>query len=210
MNDQIAFTPAHQKAIDNFAWKVWRRAQSGGARSLMLADIKQELCIAWCKARDSWKAEFNVPFGAYLVRGMQLHVNRWVQEEITEGHAASLDNETDEAASLYSAVPDGVEGQDVLLEAKERKMNMMAKMTPLTRQFVEFLDSPPAFLIEAVKDYQAFKRVAKSLDRDFAAPKGVTAAMVFDFMELYGYERSKIYRELAKLAGRSTRETSQL
>lgn len=197
----MKFTPHHDKMIRGFAGKVFRRAAQAGAASLCFEDIYQELCIAWCQARDSWKAEYNVPFGAFLNLGMRQYINRWVQGEIGHGQAASLETlgrEGGADGSLHDILPDTGDLQDKTLADEDVKDYVLDRLTPRARLFIRLLDKPPQFLQDAAKARDAHVAYAREQGVSIFMQNGISAAMVLDFMEAGASERGKIYAELAE------------
>lgn len=207
---QIAFDEGQRRYIGAFAARVERRMKSAGAR-IGPGDVFQELCIAWCKARDTWRSDLQVPFKAYLMRGMQIHINRWVDNEIGFSHLTpmSLDNATvgESDAGLHEVITekDHVTACDAV-ESKDAREFVLARLSPRARLFVELLDSPPVFMVDAVKAGKIKAAAAKARGLSVITPNSVTASMVFEFMQADPIERRVIYKELAKMAKMS--ETS--
>jgi len=204
MAAQISYQ-ASERLVNSFARRVMRRAQAAGAKSVQLADIVQECWVAWCQARDRYDATTGVPFGAYLMRGMQQHINRWIKEEIGERLMAPValdatggDDEDDN--SLHNVIADGGSLPDEIVELANQKAYVLERLSPLARQFVTLLTDPPKELLEEVQAIQARAEWGRSRGLNTFAPRDVTAPLVFDLMGLNRTDRSKIYRELRLLA----------
>lgn len=202
----ITFTPEHDKIVRGFAYKAWRRAQASGAASLQVDDVYGELMIAWCVARDKFDESKGVPFGAYLVNGMQVAINRFLSRQIEHGQMESLSldfeyGESDDSVNLHNAVADerGLAGVETF-ERDDARDAVMERLTPKTRAFVELLREPPAFMLHAVKARRARQEFARQIERA-PTPEAdrVTAAMVFEFLELGHFERNRVYAELKRL-----------
>lgn len=200
---QVAFDKKQEGYVGAFARRVQRRLSSAGGR-VSYQDIFQELCIAWCKARDNWNEEFKVPFQAYLMRGMHDHINRWAKSELGFAHLTPIsldagskgadDGQLHEVFSSDEATPeDNCASQDV-------RGFVLARLSPRTRLFVQLLDNPPVFLLDAVKAQQAKQEDARRRGIKIIISSRVTAAMVLDFMEASAAERTAINKELAKIA----------
>lgn len=199
--------PEHDKAIKSFALKAWRRAQAGGARSLQLEDVQQELVVAWCMARDNWKPEFNVPFLAYLRRGMKQTVNRWLQSQIDFGHAMSMDDDDDEERAPHEIIADasGLAGVEVF-ERDNARDAVVKELSAEAQVFVNLLREPPAELLEGVRARRARQTFAR--EQGLIVPgetDRVTASMVLDLMELSHAERGRLYAELDQVKERQRR-----
>lgn len=199
----VAFTPEHDKVVRRFALKAWRRAQAAGARSLQLEDVKQELMLTWCTARNKWREEYGVPFLAYLQNGMRKAINRWLQSQIDFGHVASIDFEDDEEGrSAHETLADEqAQTPFEVFERDDERMMVLDWMTPKTRQFVELLMDPPQFLLDGVRALRSRQTFAR--DQSLPAtqvPNRVTAAMVMEFLELSPLERGAIYAELKSVS----------
>lgn len=201
----VTFSKDHDRYMRSFAFKVFNRARAAGAASVALEDIYQELCIAWCKARDSWSADYNVPFLAYLSRGMQHHINRWVQEQIGEGRHVSIDGSAreveGESVGLHSAIPDQSESAFDAFARIDVREFAMQRLSDRAGLFVSLLADPPKFLVDAVAD----NRARASYGRDLLqvttmTPTRVTAAMIFDFMMADHVERRAIYADIQRVS----------
>ena len=200
---QIAYDKAQEKRIGAFARRVQYRMSSAGARGASYLDIFQELCIAWCKARDAWKAEFQVPFEAYAMNGMRMHINRWAQEEIGFSHLTpvALDHGvTEDAGEMHEVITVADGDPETSFADADVKDYVLSRLTPRARLFVALLDSPPRFLVDAVAAGKAKAKHAKERGIHVVSPNNVTSAMVFDFMAASLTERTAINKELAKIA----------
>src|SRR5262245_8553728 len=94
----------NEKRIWAAARRVLRRVQAAGGGSIQIEDIFTELTIAGRMAQQRFKPEENpgVPFAAFLQRGMWLHINRWVKEELGEFQIAPFELDA----------PNGNDGED--------------------------------------------------------------------------------------------------
>lgn len=205
---EITFTDEHNRYIWGFARRVERRIKAAGARGIEVEDIYNELVIAWCHARDGWNPNSGAPFLAYLTTGMRRHINRWAEREIGfSGFArTSLDGDStngEAAFELHMAVPDGKPDAEEILQAKQVRAKVLPKLTPVTRRFVELFDDPPPELYEAVLESKARAAYAQERGVRNASIPNVTAALVFDLMGLNKIERTRISRELHKVAAQS-------
>lgn len=203
--NQIVFDKAQQNRIGAFARRVHYRMSSAGARGASYLDIFQELCIAWCKARDAWKAEFQVPFEAYAMKGMRMHINRWAQSDIDFSHLTpvALDHGVGEDnGELHEVIAIASDSPAETVQVKDTRDYVLARLSRRARLFIELLDNPPQFLVDTVKAGKAKAESAKARGISVIVPNSVTAAMVFGFMEAKPTERTAIRQELDRMAAR--------
>lgn len=201
--NQIVYDKAQEKRIGAFARRVQYRMSSAGARGASYLDIFQELCIAWCKARDAWKAEFQVPFEAYAMNGMRMHINRWAQQEIGFSHLTpvALDHGvTEDAGEMHEVITIADGDPETSAISADARAFVRSRLSGRARLFVDLLDNPPVFLVDAVRAGKAKAEHARARGIHIVAPSCVTSAMVFDFMAAPLTERTTINKELAKIA----------
>lgn len=198
--------------IKKGAARYLRRAHAAGARSVTLDDVISEMNVAWCIARDKFDPSLGVPFGAYLSRGMQLHVNRWIDEQV--GHAIgafSLDETSvadgDEAHEW--AVPDANPLPDQILEEKHLWARAMSELSTEAALFVSLLREPPPALYEEMKAIQVRSEHARSRGIPSVSPSFITGNLVLDLMGLARSDRNRIYAELKELGRSMSRELTQ-
>jgi DNA-directed RNA polymerase specialized sigma24 family protein len=222
---QITFEQ-HEKLLHYVAHRVHRRIYSAGGKSVLVEDIFQELCIAWCLARDCWKPEHGVPFGPYLMRGMSNHINRWVDKELRQCHMAPIDLDAELSENGNDTLHDLVaDDQAVLPEAAMIEKDTrefvrdplrwrvrLRKHKPLTRnaqKFLDLLESPPPSLLALVRGLQAraeYGRNTLKIPSTFA-PKRITGSFILDFMGIEDrQERNAIYHQLELLGDRVSQQ----
>jgi hypothetical protein len=139
---------------------------------------------------------------------MHHHINRWVQDQIDNGQCTSLDimpgdEPAEDSGGLHEAIEDdaGLSGIEAFERADTRDF-VMNRLSPRARLFVDLIDKPPQFLLDAVQHSQARAQSGRGRDIAVFAVGRVTAAMVFDFMGLSKTDRAAVYRELALAAKR--------
>jgi DNA-directed RNA polymerase specialized sigma24 family protein len=188
------------RLIQRVAYRVSRRLKSAGAHSVQIEDIKSELAIAWCHARDRFDPQLGIPFQAYLTRGMFNHINRWVQAEINCSLALDLDKgfgDDDGGDTLESVTPDeSLEGADDLIIQSEFYHSLLNRLSNRSRQFVVLLASPPIELVNEHRAILARVDYAKSRGIAAIAPGRVNKTLVFEFMGANNAERCSIIREI--------------
>ncbi len=185
------------RLIHATAWKVMRRLHAAGAASVQYDDVKSELMVAWCLARDHFDPAQGVPFTPYLMRGMYNHINRWIEREINNGRHLSLDFEADGDEGVgHMVVSDDSAPIDEALAEKQTLDRFMAKLTPRARQFMTLLAEPPAELVEIKIAIAARVRYAKDRGYPRAFSNRVSCLLVFDFMGASASERMSIMRQI--------------
>lgn len=200
----------HDKLLKKTAWKVLRRAKAGGLRTMTFEDIYQELVCAWCVARDNFDETLQVPFGAYLTRGLYLYINRFLDKEFRERGLAplSLDDQTfggdeSEGEGLHEVIADA-RSADVEQLASETSIRRLiaANLSERARQFLDLLERPP----QAVVDQHNAMRMRADFGRARGiqgfVPKHVSASVIFDLMGAPQWERTAIMRDLEDLGRR--------
>lgn len=195
----------HRSLIERTARRVQRRLYAAGARTVQFEDIAQELTVAFCIAAERWKPEHNVPFKAYLMRGMYNHVNRWVQSEIDARLNAEIDLDAeigeDGGASLHELVADdNVLSPDEALIAKDIHEQIMARLHGRARQFISILANPPEEVMAQVTALRDRSQYARSRGiNEGGARSDVASTMVLDLMGCSAQERRSI-RDQVSLA----------
>jgi DNA-directed RNA polymerase specialized sigma24 family protein len=204
MTAQVEFEQ-HRKLLLKLAHQVHRRCFNAGASSVQFEDVFQEICIAWCKARDAWSPEHNVPFVAFLVRGARHHLNRWVGKEIMESNSrlnldatGSDDNDTEFHGLI--ADPKAEMPDEIIMRADRiREYDQILSQDAL--QFIRILESPPPQLFAILDATQARREYALSRGVP-AAPsqRKVSSALVFDLMGCDKTKRKQVFAELKAYA----------
>jgi DNA-directed RNA polymerase specialized sigma24 family protein len=202
-----------QRLIDVKAHKVARRLLAAGAPSHLIEDVKQEMWIAFCMARDTYDDSRGASFKTYLWRGIDLHLNNWTRDNVNRRHAEiiarSLDAELGDegGATLLDTLPSADPATDTIVAESDMWRFTMSKLKPRTRQFLEILNSPPALLVEQVRQLQARSAHAKAQGMTLPTTNRVTTTMVFDLMEATRSERHAIAKEIEKVTAKVQRAT---
>lgn len=203
MPAQVEFKE-HEKLLRKFAFRVSMRAKGAGSHVVQMEDIFQELCVAWCIARENWDESHGIPFVPYLRRGMMNHINRWIGREILTYNATTLDLDApseDDSGDLHEVIADDrIESADDALARKQITADSMDFLSERARIFIQLLHNPPPYLfkvINALGDQRQFA-IARGVEPGFRV-KSICASMVFDLMGADRRERSKIYKELKTL-----------
>jgi len=201
----------HRRLLVKMTNSFHRRCIAAGAKSVQREDVFQEMCIAWCLARDSWKPEITgddgqvkkIPFVAYLVRGVRNHVNRWIGKEIIQANdkleldGSGLGEESD-GEDFHSVVADSCAAnpEEAAIEADDRR-NIRNSLSAEARRFLEILENPPPALfvvLDAARSRREFA-VARGVAAA-GAPKKITTHLVFDLMGIDRGKRAKIVGEI--------------
>lgn len=199
---------ANKRYIDVFAWKVVRRMHAAGARGLDVADIQQELAIAWMKAVEKWNPELGVPFGAYLHTGMRLHINRWAKVEIGASQFApfSIDSAAtstdDEQQGLHEVIADTSQTPEEACHYKMMRAEVGRYLSPVADLFLKMLEDPPQELVDIFRAKQAKAKYARERGISCFEYRSITEALVFDLLGLGSFERTRVRAEIKKAVAR--------
>lgn len=191
-----------ERTINAFASKVGRRLAAAGAPSHLIQDVKQELWVAWCKARDSYDETKEASFKTYLWNGMRMHINRWVEENVSKRHgevvALSLDAEMgeDDGATLQEIIPSDDPLQDEVVLREDTWRRALRLLPPRARQFIQLLRDPPECLLEQVRHVQAKAEYARECGIAMPVVNRVTTSMVFELMDATRVEKTKIAAQI--------------
>lgn len=196
----LAFAES-ERQVQAFARRVHRRVRAAGITDIDYDDIEQECWIAWCRARDNYQPGHNVPFLAYLQRGMVTHINRWMKEfERYRGLAPRSINEpvrADDDAELHELLSADDDEEPVDFLQRDLALSLM---TARTRTFVSLLLAPSPELYAQVDRIADRAEFGRKRGLDSAAPRRLTGKLVMDLMGCDRPEREAIYRELRGLA----------
>jgi hypothetical protein len=226
----------HRKLLLYIAHRVQRRCHAAGAKTVQLDDIFQELTIAWCLARDKWEPEItlkdgskaHIPFGAYLMRGMSRHINRWAKYELRQWEMApfELDAEIEGDGTgdgtLHDVLADQTKlGPEEIMIKKDlreyardplrwkRKLRTHKPLTANTEKFLDLMDDPPARIMAIVQGLQAraaYGRNVLKIPSTFA-PRRITGSLVLDIMGVDDRkERAEIYNQIELLSDRVSQQ----
>ncbi|MCP1540016.1 sigma factor [Methylorubrum extorquens] len=189
-----------EKVVAKAAPRYLRRAHAAGARSVLLEDVRSELAVAWCIARDKFDPSLGVPFGAYLQRGMQNHINAWIDKQI--GHVGmDIDDDLGEdGASFHDIIADGAPLQDETFGDRQEFEHNVARLSPDAQTFVRLLADPPLALYEEMTAIQARSDHANAQGIRSGVPGHITGSLVFDLMGCERTDRNRIYGEVKGLA----------
>lgn len=194
-----------KRQIEVFAHRVNRRLFAVGDKSMPLDDIRQELWIAWTNAVQSYKPESGVPFGAYLQRGMALHVRSWMRKTIEyrlpEVHAVSIDYTADgsdgEALGLHESVASSDDLPDQEIERRSNVKRLCEMLSPVAAKFVEILyTQPPELVEELVKVYQRADYGREAMNVIVPVQHRLTKNMIFDLLDVPRHKRDQVLAEI--------------
>lgn len=195
----------HERLLMKITWRVLRRVHSAGCKTLTHQDLMQEAAVAWCKARDNWNPEFNVPFAPYLTRGVLNHLNRFVQGEINQRLLIAVDIDSSPDGSADTTMHEVISSEtqlsveDQVVESDIRAY-VMQRLSPVAKIFVELLSSPPQWLVDEFNALRARSEYARTRGIPSATPRSITNAMIMDFLGLSRTQRHKIYLEIKAIS----------
>jgi DNA-directed RNA polymerase specialized sigma24 family protein len=206
VNDHVDMKRS-EKTINSLSFKFHRRIQAMGGRSHVLDDVRQEMWIAFCKARDTFDPDMGASFNTYLTKGIMLHMNRHIEKSFERFHgqtvALSLDAESfgAEGKSLSEVVPDdnAIDAEQAAFRSFAFKRSQVA-LSPKAAEFVRLLDGASETLAKDFLAFDAKAEHAKTMGLVFARPSRVTSSMIFDLMGVGRWHRAKISQELTEYA----------
>ena len=193
-----------ERQIKSFAFKVLRRMKAAGDHTMQIEDVEGELWLAWVKACQSFNSQAGASFKTYLYRGMQLHINRWVEKHmerrIGEVHARSMDaSRGDSRMTLADVIPSddpapgsGFMDDDIFEHA-------MKRLSPRARIFVRLLKDQPPELLEEVRALNRKAEYGQTIGIRSTLNHRVTSLMLFDLMEVPRPDRAQILKEVERV-----------
>lgn len=190
--------------MERMARKVSRRLRAAGVSSVDIDDVRSELTIAWCLARDAYDPAGGAAFSTFLWRGMINHVKRWVEREIRiSSTALSLDadrSDDGDETTLHDAIAASDAGPHEIVEERQLRALAASELSADTQLFLDLLENPSDDLDEALEAARSRAEFARSRGLKAVAPTAVTAAMVFDLMGATRTQRHRSYAELRHLS----------
>lgn len=201
-----------ERLVNALAARVYRRLRAACGRVFSMEDIRQELWIAICIARDNFDESLGVKFSTYAWRGMILHVNRWILNEFERNkeynYALTLDGTAGEDSEL--ALKDAVADENAVdpAQSAEREScyaEAMRNLSPRAQICLRILNDTPLEMVEEMRKLSFKADYARKRKVAFAMPKRLSFSMVFDVMGASRPERTKIMRELETVAARISR-----
>lgn len=200
---------SNHRFIRWFAARAMRRAIAAGVRGVQLEDFVQEASIAWLMAVKHFDASKGVPFIPYLKLGMQRHINRWLNREIGGVQLApfSLDKTlTEDSEDAFSeVVADTAETPDEFVIRQDIRARVLRRLSPTARVFLDLLENPPRELIEELRAISAKAEIGRSMGLLRFVPTRVSADLVYRFMGIPPFERTRINREIEDAIRKVTR-----
>jgi hypothetical protein len=182
--------------MDTMTTRVARRLKSAGIAAER-ADIRQELAVAWLKARDGYDPQRGVPFLPYFIRGCWLHVNRWIEEVERQRRVTAVGFDREDA----TPDPDAVIAEDELIRAERRESAYQA-LSPLAARVLGLLENPPPQLYAEVEAIRTRAEYGRSQGYNSWSNARLTLGVISDLLGLDRGQRSRVYAELNMLADR--------
>jgi hypothetical protein len=200
--------------VNNFAWKALKRLHGLGAKSHTLDDVKQELWVAWCLAVEGYDAQLGAKFSTFLHRGMQLHMNRYIEKNFERFHEQTIAQSLDatdpnaEGTTYGEAIADGRDLQNVEVERENMFAYALTRLSPRAGQFLTLLKEQPIELMAEVRKIEDKVEYAKERGISMSTAHRLTSRMVFDFMGVSRNERESIMGEIEGVAKIIERQVS--
>lgn len=206
MSENYRDPKASEARIRAFARRVLRRVHALGAKTATLDDIEQELWVAWCKAVEAYDPKGGASFQTFLYRGMQNHINRYVEQQYERFHeqtvALALDaapSDDVEGGSLIDIIPDESVNFDSELENEDAFQFAIQKLSERARIFVQLLKDQPTELVKEFQKLHIRGEYARKIGVPVITPQRMTAYIIFDFMGASRHERTQILAEVEEL-----------
>lgn len=207
---------ACEPLVRALAGRVYRRLRAAGGRIVSIEDIRQELWIAVCKARDTYDDSQGASFSTYAWNGMLLHINRWIFNEFERNGlynaALSIDwngkdrNGVERDESFSETLPDTfAEDPETVLIRKSNYEGAMRLLSPEGRTFLRLLQDEAPEIGEAMRAFEAKADFAATRKLRYGVPSRLTASIIFDLMGTDRTRRTAIMAELNKVAARLSR-----
>lgn len=198
---------ASAQSIKGFAYKVQRRLLAAGAASHSIEDIEQELWVAWCKAVEAYSPSGGASFKTFLYRGMQMHANRYCENQVTRRHgeviAASLDQPVgseDDSGTLAEVIAADEASPEEVVQANDTADYVLKRLSPRARQFINLLKDQPEILMKELRALEAKAEHASQRGLRFSVHRRLTTWMVLDLMDARRDERNRILAEINQLS----------
>lgn len=186
------------RLMASVAAKAMRRVKALRLDTIQFEDVMSELAIAWCRARDCFDPSLGVPFNAYLMRGMKMHVNAYISREASKLRAVSLDRTVgdDDDLDMHDIIPDQSRPIEEIVGDNQFFQFFVKRLSPRARQYLTLLASPPDELLDINRAIIARTQYANS--RGFArfCFHHINSGMIFDFMDVRAAERKRIMDEI--------------
>ncbi|MBO6508746.1 MAG: hypothetical protein JJ979_09765 [Roseibium sp.] len=198
--------------IRKFAFKVLRRARAANLRGIELDDIIQELSFPYLTAREKFDPELGYRFSTFLNRGMQLHINRWFDEQLRNDQQtpmsmdADIDTADGTATTAHDLMADQTEPADQLLAERQFLEALKTRLSERAVVFIRLLLNPPYEIYCEMNAMRARATMARERGgAQYPVPLNVTSSIIFDLMGADSVERAKIRKEIARKLERMTR-----
>lgn len=193
-----------ERLLHKFCNQVMRRLHAAAIATFQREDIMQELWIAWVIARKSYDPATNVPFIAYLSRGMRNHINRFIEKHAErfseQTYAYSLENKPtsgdDDSNHTFSETVPSAFGNTVDVEDNIAWEQAISMMSPQAQIFARILKDTPPEICEQVIHLREKSKHGLSMGFASSEPMRVTSRMVFDLLGCTVSQRRAIIVEV--------------
>ena len=193
-----------QATIAWLSHKYLRRVHAQGGKSHILDDVRQEMWIAFCKARDTFDPNGGASFNTYLVNGIKLHMGRHIEKHFQRFHGQTVAMSFDAPAgdegmngSFGDTIADD-NATDAENEAISKSVyaDFVRKLSPKAGEFVRLLSTANETLSEEFVLFRDKARHAETMGLTFNRPGHVSSSMIFDLMGVSRTERTHILNEI--------------
>ena len=166
------------------------------------ADLYQEACVTFCKAKDKYEPNKGVKFSTYLARAVELNFWALYKKEArrVDTWAKSMEETIGEDdGTLHDVLPNDDEPIDDAVAGKEIKERQLNKLSPLTKTVIDLLEEPPEWLVAELSKVNYHVQVAKQNGIPNIENK-ISLAFLFKVLGITSAERAEIYREIKAIA----------
>jgi hypothetical protein len=198
--------------IARIANAVAYQLSGSGVHSMTRDDVEQELWIVWCMARDKYDPSLGVPFEAFLINGIKMHIRSSIKRKAfkraAEEWGKSLDapvSKDEGGATVGETIAEDFSFMDDI-EAEGQFQFIVSRLTERAATFVRLLRDQPQILIDALKALEERSNYAKELGVSNMLFRQVTTSMIFKLMGCDRPERTRILAEVRQVTEKELRK----
>ena len=190
--------PEVERLVKQCASKGYRRLLAAGC-SVDFDDVVGEMNVSYVLASQKFDPTRGIEFTTYLVRTIWQNFNHWADGMCEERHV-SLDTrvgaEDDETDGMHNLLPSAEPAPDEAIMRDQHRARITRRVSPITRKVIELLESPPPFLVEELRAYQARSEHARVRGIGSMAPRSMTLGFIIKALGLSATMRKRVYSEI--------------
>lgn len=191
--------------VHTIAFRITQRLETSGLYSLGADDVRQELWIVWLKCRERYDPERGANFVTYFYSAALRELNRIINSTYrnTLGIAPlSIQSLVGEDGEIYGSEVFGSEDgnpERILLERERRDLSM-SRLSKPARKLVEYMESPPKDMQDALAASIAHAELERRQDQKARSQRGVTTAFLASYLDIDQGAMRELRRELLDAA----------